>query len=72
MERSSRQTLAVALPDGYDAHRTADAVAGAAAHTAHNSTRQQPRHRGCARASPADFLPADPNPSAPATPSTDA
>ena len=29
VERLSLQTLAVALPDGYDAHRTADAVAGA-------------------------------------------
>ena len=29
VERLSRQTLTVALPDGYDAHGTADAVAGA-------------------------------------------
>ena len=36
VERSSRQTLTVALPDGYDAHRTADAVAGALS--------RQPRH----------------------------
>ena len=36
VERSSRQTLAVALPDGYDAPRTADAVAGALS--------RQPRH----------------------------
>ena len=36
VERLSRQTLAVALPDGYDAHRTADAVAGALS--------RQPRH----------------------------
>ena len=36
MERLSRQTLTVALPDGYDAHRTADAVAGALS--------RQPRH----------------------------
>ena len=36
VERLSRQTLTVALPDGYDAHRTADAVAGALS--------RQPRH----------------------------
>ena len=36
VERLSRQTLAVALPDGYDAHRTAHAVAGALS--------RQPRH----------------------------
>ena len=36
MERCSRQTLAVALPDGYDAHHTADAVTAALA--------RQPRH----------------------------
>ena len=36
VERLSRQTLAVALPDGYDAYRTADAVAGAFS--------RQPRH----------------------------
>ena len=36
VERLSRQTLTVALPDGYDAHRTAHAVAGALS--------RQPRH----------------------------
>ena len=36
VERLSRQTLAVALPDGYDAHDTADAVAAALS--------RQPRH----------------------------
>ena len=36
VERLSRQTLTVALPDGYDAHNTAHAVAGALS--------RQPRH----------------------------
>ena len=33
VERLSRQTLTVALPDGYDAHRTADAVSAASPDT---------------------------------------
>ena len=36
MERTSRQTLVAALPHGYDARRTADAVTAALA--------RQPRH----------------------------